>query len=75
MKDQTQPPLTLPRMLDAKELAGVLKLGVRTIWRMNDAGKLPEPVRLGSSVRWREDAIQEWLDSGCPSRREARRVS
>jgi predicted DNA-binding transcriptional regulator AlpA len=31
-------------------------------------GKLPTPVRIGGSVRWRTDEIRRWLDAGAPDR-------
>ena len=69
--------LTVPdmRAVDAKELGRILGLAVRTVRRLDQAGKLPRPVRIGAAVRWRLEEIQDWLTSGCPdrTRREARR--
>lgn len=44
-----------------KDLAASLKLGVRTIWRMLSTGSIPQPIRLGRSVRWRRATIEAWL--------------
>lgn len=38
--------------LDAKRLAEVLGLSVRTIRRLDSSGKLPRPVHIGGAVYW-----------------------
>ena len=40
-------------LLDARALAKVLSCSVRHIRRMDTAGELPAPVRIGRLVRWR----------------------
>jgi predicted DNA-binding transcriptional regulator AlpA len=35
-----------------------------------DSGKLPAPIRIGSSVRWNADIIDEWIRNGCPACRK-----
>ena len=54
--------------VNARLLGVILGLSERTIRRHNAAGKLPRPVRVGGSVRWRLDEIRAWLDAGCPTR-------
>lgn len=62
----------IPLAVDAKKLASLLGLSVRTIRTMDAAGKLPRPVKLnGSAVRWvlhGPRGIQEWLAVGAPDR-------
>jgi predicted DNA-binding transcriptional regulator AlpA len=41
---------------------------------MDAAGRLPAPVRIGGSVRWRLDEIRAWLDAGAPDRATWARV-
>lgn len=53
-------------LMTASELATVLHISKRTLWRMKSAGKLPPPVRLGGAVRWGVEAIRKWIASGCP---------
>jgi predicted DNA-binding transcriptional regulator AlpA len=53
-----------PLVADARRLARLLGLGVRTIRSMDAAGKLPRPIRLGSRVVWvlgGEWGIRAWL--------------
>lgn len=62
-----QPPTVgnLPELLTIRELAKVLKLSPRSIWRLVKNQELPAPVRIGGSIRWRADAITRWIDEGC----------
>jgi excisionase family DNA binding protein len=55
-------------LLTPDEAAAVLKVSVRTLWRMRSAGEVPEPVRLRNSVRWRKIDLARWLAAGCPAR-------
>ncbi|MCL5281437.1 MAG: helix-turn-helix domain-containing protein, partial [Planctomycetes bacterium] len=52
----------------ARELAEMLDVSLRQVWRLNSAGKLPRPVRLGGSVRWDRDEVLRWFKDGCPDR-------
>jgi len=62
--------------ISARELAQMLGVSLRQIWRLNASGKLPRPLRLGGSVRWDRDEILRWFKDGCPDRRawEARKA-
>jgi prophage regulatory protein len=55
--------------ISARELAQMLDVSLRQIWRLNSAGKLPKPIRLGGSVRWNRQEVTEWFEAGCPERR------
>lgn len=55
--------------VSARQLAEMLGVSLRQIWRLNSAGKLPKPIRLGGSVRWDRAEVQEWFEAGCPDRR------
>jgi prophage regulatory protein len=71
-------PAVEPLLLSARDLAGLLGAGVRTIRSWDASGRIPAPLRLSPGcVRWRRDEIRLWVDSGCPSREvwEARRAS
>jgi prophage regulatory protein len=57
-----------PLVVDAKGLAALLSMGVRTIRTHDAAGKLPAPVRIGGRVVWRVDEIRAWLEAGAPDR-------
>jgi predicted DNA-binding transcriptional regulator AlpA len=47
----------------------MLGVSLRQVWRLNAAGKLPKPIRLGGSVRWNRVEVTAWFEAGCPARR------
>ena len=63
--DQHANPGKLRELLTIRELAKVLKLSPRSIWRLVKNRELPAPVRIGGSIRWRADVITRWIDAGC----------
>ena len=66
---------SLQMAVSARDLAVMLGVSLRQVWRLNSAGKLPKPIRLGGSVRWNRAEIHQWFEAGCPDRRtwEARK--
>jgi predicted DNA-binding transcriptional regulator AlpA len=57
---------SLPDLMDAERLAKALSVSLRTLYRLKGRGYLPDPIRLGGSVRWRSTDIQRWILAGCP---------
>jgi len=57
-------------LLSAETLAGMLSLSKRTIFRLNSSGRLPKPLRIGGSLRWKSGDILRWIELGCCSRAE-----
>ncbi|HNS21857.1 MAG TPA: helix-turn-helix domain-containing protein [Sedimentisphaerales bacterium] len=55
--------------ISARELAEMLGISLRQVWRLSSAGKLPRPLKVGGSVRWDRDEILRWFREGCPDRR------
>lgn len=53
--------------LSVKDLATLLRLSERQIRKLLAEQRLPEPIRVGGSIRWRRSTVQEWLDTGCPT--------
>lgn len=66
-----------PLVADARRLAALLNLGLRTIRSLDAAGRLPAPIRIGGRVLWRIDDVRAWLAAGAPDRAtwEARRAA
>jgi excisionase family DNA binding protein len=56
---------SLTVLISAEELAEMLRISERTLWRLLSAGQIPKPVRIGRSTRWRAAEIRIWIDSGC----------
>lgn len=57
----------LPLLIPVEEVARMFSISTRSVWRLRSAGKLPEPIRIGGSVRWRTEEVAEWMARGCPS--------
>ncbi len=55
-----------PRLLAVGEVARLLSISIRATWKFVAAGRLPAPVRLGRSVRWRAAELDAWISAGCP---------
>lgn len=53
-------------LISVDELATILDISPRTVWRLLSAGKLVQPLRIGGAVRWRYREIIDWIDAGCP---------
>lgn len=59
----------VPILVDARQAAALLGIGLRTLRTMDAAGRLPAPVRLSPGcVRWRHAELKDWADAGCPDR-------
>ena len=55
------------QLISAEVFANKLGLSRRTLQRLQSKGVLPPPIRIGGSIRWRLDVVDEWIDNGCPS--------
>ena len=61
-----QRPPHRPLAVNAKEAAELCGIS-RTLWYdLKNAGRIPEPIRLGRRTLWRVDEIQKWMTAGCP---------
>lgn len=54
-------------LIDANEVAGLLGVSPRMVWRLRDSGKMPRPTKIGSLVRWPRGLIKNWIEAGCPA--------
>jgi prophage regulatory protein len=63
------------RLLCIGTVADRLAVSKRTLHRLNSAGRMPRPVRVGGCLRWKASEINVWIALGCPARAafEARR--
>lgn len=63
-----EPSTTESVLMTAEEIAELLQLSVRSVWRLRSSGGIPKPVRIGgTTVRWRRVEIMEWVAAGCPA--------
>lgn len=54
------------QLIDIKALSAVLSRSVSALERDQAAGRLPPPVRVGGSKRWRLADVHAWVAAGCP---------
>ncbi len=59
-----------PLLVSIRDLTRLLARSEIALHRDDAAGRLPKPIRLGGSKRWRLADVQEWVRLGCPSRAE-----
>jgi predicted DNA-binding transcriptional regulator AlpA len=60
------PPAEGQLLLKDSDVAELLSVSVRSVWRLNSSHRMPPPIRLAGNVRWRLSDIKEWVDVGCP---------
>lgn len=51
-------------LLTTKQLAQMLGVSERHVYRQSAAGKFPQPKRIGRCVRWDPDDFRDWFDGG-----------
>jgi len=56
---------TAPQLIRAEDVARMMGVSERTLWRLLSAGKVPQPVRIGRSTRWRLAEVRQWIEGGC----------
>lgn len=55
-----------PALLSVDQVAALLQVSTRTVWRLLSSGELIEPVRMRGNTRWRREELESWIESGCP---------
>lgn len=53
-------------LLSVRDVAALLNCSIRTVRRLNDAGRMPPPIRLGTLLRWQRSELLDWIKAGCP---------
>jgi predicted DNA-binding transcriptional regulator AlpA len=53
-------------LIDIAEMSEMLNRSVRSLFADKAVGRLPKPIQLGNSIRWRRHEILRWIDAGCP---------
>ncbi|MBA3483698.1 MAG: helix-turn-helix domain-containing protein [Pirellulales bacterium] len=52
-------------LLKAEEVAQMLAISTRTLWRLVSTAGFPQPLKLGGSTRWRAAEVTAWVEKGC----------
>ncbi len=55
-------------LLTAEDAASMLGVSRAHFYAMHNGGRIPQPIHLGKSVRWRRAELDAWVNAGCPSR-------
>lgn len=58
---------SLLRVPDVAKLVGIAP---RTMWKLIETGHAPEVVRIGRAVRMRASDVDLWIKLGCPNREQ-----
>jgi len=57
-------------LLTTKQVAKLLGIGERTLWRWSRSGLAPSPIKFGdgrkAAVRYRRAELLDWIAAGCP---------
>ena len=56
-------------LLPAARAAALCSVSSATWWRWQAAQRIPSPVRIGATVRWRAEELAAWVEAGCPDRK------
>lgn len=54
----------LPMMLGTKQVLACLGIGRATLYRAIDDGRMQEPIKIGSTNRWRKEYILKVMEVG-----------
>lgn len=49
-------------LLTVSEVAGMLGVSARSVWRLVSTGEVPRPVKVGTSTRWRRADIEAMIE-------------
>jgi predicted DNA-binding transcriptional regulator AlpA len=63
-----------PLLIDIKELCRKLGRSKASIERDIELGRIPAPLRLGNSRKWRLAEINAWVEAGMPDRETWERI-
>ena len=59
---------TIESLLTVPQVAKLIGLAPRTVWRMISEGHTPETIRVGRYVRFKASEVNHWIKAGCPCR-------
>ena len=55
-------------LISAAELGKLLGVNKSTVWSWHSSGRIPLPVKLGGTTRWKAEEIRRWVEASCPPR-------
>ncbi len=59
------------RLLKVGDVADILNVSTRQVWRLRDSGKIPKPLNIGRCcLRWDADDLNRWIEERIQKQRE-----
>jgi len=63
---------SLNHLLGVEVVSELLQCSPRNVYRLSDAGRMPQKVKVGRLARWSQAAIVKWIADGCPDLRPSK---
>jgi excisionase family DNA binding protein len=63
-----------PLLIRAEEVARLVGVSTRTLWRLVNAGEFPRPIHVGRNTRWRAADVEGWVSRRRPTTEEKSEV-
>lgn len=55
-----------PELVDVRTVAALMgSCSIRHVYRLADANRMPQPVKIGRLIRWRRSELLGWIEGGC----------
>jgi predicted DNA-binding transcriptional regulator AlpA len=67
MYGKAKDPIRGALMMTIQDVADAMKCSDRHITNLRNEGRMPPPVKLGTSVRWPRRVIEDWINANCPA--------
>lgn len=64
----------MAELLTVRDVAALVKLSSRQIYKLAASGRMPLPLKVSRSTRWRAADIEKWIQNGCRIEADAKAV-
>lgn len=65
----------MSELLTVRDVAALVKLSSRQIYKLCASARMPAPLKVGRSTRWRAAQISAWIQNGCRIEADAKAVA
>lgn len=67
---QDTAPVVPAALISIRDISTLLNCSPRHVYRLMDARRIPQPIKLGALLRWVKTDIDHWIAAGCPDCRK-----
>ena len=67
---QEAAPVVNAALISIHDVATLLDCSTRHIYRLVDTRRIPQPIKLGTLLRWVKSDFEQWIAAGCPDCRK-----